>query len=85
MPTDISIFTASFGVFAAFIVGGFVLLFSELRRLEGTLDNGLVEARREWRDQRAEMQQEFRAQRAEVLAQTTALANALVAARGGDR
>jgi len=41
----------------------------------------LISWREEWRTQRLELAEEFRAQRAEVLAQTTALANAITAAR----
>jgi hypothetical protein len=75
-------------LWAAVTLGGFALLFSELRRLDTQLDGGLKEMRDgqnemrdEWRKQRLELAEEFRAQRAEVLAQTTALANAITATR----
>ena len=74
MTTDIAAFTAAFAILATFVVAGFVLLFTELRRLEGKLDSGL-------KDLRVDLAAEFRAQRAELLAQTTALANAITAAR----
>jgi len=77
----VTVFTASFGLFAAFVIGGFILLFSEIRRLETKLDSGFAGLRTEMAEQRAEMQQEFRAQRAEVSAQVAAIAAAINASR----
>ena len=70
MSGDLIAFTAAF----AFVVGGFALLFTELRRLEEKLERGL-------KDLRVDLAASFRAQRTEVLQQTTALGNAIVAAR----
>ena len=74
MSGDLIAFTAAFAILAAYLVGGFALLFTELRRLEEKLERGL-------KDLRVDLAAEFRAQRTEVLQQTTALGNAIVAAR----
>lgn len=74
MTSDVLAFTVVFGVLATFTVAGFALLFTELRRLENKLESKIDELRRD-------LAEEFRAQRAEVLAQTTALASAITAAR----
>jgi hypothetical protein len=71
----VTTFTASFGIFAAFVIAGFVLLFSEIRRLETKIDGGFTALRND-------LAEEFRAQRAEVSAQVTAIAAAINASRG---
>jgi len=78
----VTTFTASFGLFAAFVIAGFVLLFSEIRRLETKIDGGFAGLRTEMAEQRATMAEEFRAQRAEVSAQVAAFAAAINASRG---
>jgi hypothetical protein len=80
---DATAFTATFAVFATFVVAGFVLLFTELRRLETKVEaqGGALNTR--FDELRRDLAEEFRAQRAEVLAQTNALAAAITAARGG--
>jgi hypothetical protein len=70
MTADVLAFTVAFGVLASFVVGGFVLLFTEMRALNRKFD-----------ELRRDLAEEFRAQRAEVLAQTGALAAAITAAR----
>ena len=70
MTADVLAFTAAFGVLAAFVVGGFALLFTEMRALDRKFD-----------ELRRDLAEEFRAQRAEVLAQTSAIAAAITAAR----
>jgi len=70
----VTVFTASFGIFAAFVIGGFVLLFSEIRRLEVKIDSGFTGLRHD-------LAEEFRAQRAEVGAQVAAIAAAINASR----
>jgi hypothetical protein len=74
VTADVLAFTITFGVLATFVVAGFALLFTELRRIEAKLET-------EIRGLRRDLAEEFRAQRTEVLAQTTALANAITAAR----
>ena len=75
MSTDlVTTFTASFGIFAAFVIAGFVLLFSEIRRLETKIDSGFTALRHD-------LAEEFRAQRAEVGAQVAAIAAAINASR----
>ena len=70
MTADVLSFTVAFGVPASFVVAGFALLFTEMRALGRKFD-----------ELRHDLAEEFRAQRAEVLAQTTAFAGAIIAAR----
>jgi hypothetical protein len=81
MTADVLAFTGAFALLATFVVAGFALLFTEMRRLEGKLDGAITGFRGEVSGLRHDLAEEFRAQRAEVLAQTTALANAITAAR----
>jgi hypothetical protein len=74
MSADVLAFTVAFGILATFVVAGFALLFTEMRALDRKFDDKFDELRRD-------LAEEFRAQRAEVLTQTTALANAITAAR----
>jgi hypothetical protein len=74
VTVDVLAFTVAFGILATFVVAGFALLFTEMRALDRKFDDKFNELRRD-------LAEEFRAQRAEVLAQTTALANAITAAR----
>ena len=74
VTADVLAFTAAFAIFATFVVAGFALLFTELRRIETKFET-------EIRGLRRDLAEEFRAQRAEVLAQTNALAAAITAAR----
>jgi GAF domain-containing protein len=67
-----TIFSIAFGLLTAVTLGGFALLFTELRRLDTKIDSGMKEMRNEWKDQRLELAEEFRAQRAEALALITA-------------
>jgi hypothetical protein len=67
-----TVFSMAFGLLAAVMLGGFALLFSELRRLDAKLDGSMTEWRKEWKQQRLELTEEFRAQRAEALALITA-------------
>ena len=82
MSPDVLAFTATFALLSTFVVGGFALLFTEMRRLENKFDRALDRLDSKLNDQRRDLAEEFRAQRAEVLAQTTALATAITAARG---
>jgi hypothetical protein len=89
MPFELtmSIFTAAFGLLAAVVLGGLVLLFTELRRLESELRRELGGQReaqsREFREQREAQRREFAEQRAEVSRQVMALASILAALRPG--
>jgi hypothetical protein len=81
MTVDVTAFTATFAVFATFVVAGFVLLFTELRRLENKVEAQGNALNTKFDDLRRDLAEEFRAQRAEVLAQTNALAAAITAGR----
>jgi len=63
------------------VVAGFVLLFTELRRLENKVEAQGNALNTKFDDLRRDLAEEFRAQRAEVLAQTNALAAAITAGR----
>jgi hypothetical protein len=82
VTVDVTAFTATFAVFATFVVAGFVLLFTELRRLETRLETQIGTLNGKFDELRRDLAEEFRTQRAEVLAQTNALATAITAARG---
>jgi hypothetical protein len=76
--------------FTALIIGGFGLFAFMFQRLEIRLDNRIDRVENEIKALRSELgeegkalrlAEEFRAQRAEVAAQTSALANAIIASR----
>jgi hypothetical protein len=67
-----TVFSITIALLATVTLGGFALLFTEIRRLDTKLDAGLKEMRNEWKRQRVELAEEFRAQRAEALALITA-------------
>jgi hypothetical protein len=81
MTADVLAFSIAFGVLATFVVAGFVLLFTELRRLGNKVEAQTGALNTKFDDLRRDLAEEFRAQRAEVLAQTGALAAAITAAR----
>jgi len=70
MTADVLAFTAAFGVLVAFVLDGFPLLLTAMPTLHRKFD-----------ELRRDLAEEFRAQRAEVLAQTSAIAAAITAAR----
>jgi hypothetical protein len=71
---------AQFTALAALIIG-FGLFAFMFQRLEARLDGRTDRFETEMRDLRRDMAEEFRAQRAKVAAQTSAIANAIIASR----
>jgi hypothetical protein len=61
VTADVASFTAAFAILATFVVAGSVLLFSEIRRLERKIDDGLTGLRGEIGGLRRDLAEEFRA------------------------
>jgi hypothetical protein len=72
---------AQFTALATLIIGGFGLFAFMFQRLEARLDGRMNRFEAEIKELRRDMAEEFRAQRAEVAAQTSAIANAIIASR----
>jgi hypothetical protein len=72
---------AQFTALATLIIGGFGLFAFMFQRLEARLDGRMDRFEAEIKELRRDMAEEFRAQRAEVAAQTSAIANAIIASR----
>ena len=76
MTVDVTAFTATFAVFATFVVAGFVLLFAELRRLENKVEAQGSALNTKFDDLRRDLAEEFRATAVPALAGKRAMSEA---------
>lgn len=76
-----TIFTAAFALLAAVVIGGFALLFSELRRLDAKFDAKFAASDQRFAELRRDLAEDLAAQRADADRRITALMAAVTAAR----